>query len=172
MSAKVSSGKDSKQNYGTPWDFVLRVQKAWGIPHFDYDLAADGQNAKGTVWIDKERDSLAQDWSRLRGKLWLNPPYADIAPWVEKCYRSTREPGRNIFVLIPASVGSNWYRDWVHTKCDVYFLNPRLKFDGATSLYPRDLMLCVYGGMDEDEVKDMHPPSVWNWKDGTFDFGF
>ena len=170
MGARVSSGSDSKQNYGTPWDFIEAVERAWGVPYWSYDLAADEHNCKGRNWFDEQQDSLSQNWRQLDGYLWLNPPYNDIAPWVEKCYRSTRTPGRSIFVLIPASVGSNWYLQWVHNKCDVYFLNPRLRFVGASAPYPRDLMLCAYGGQTQQELDNLHPPSVWRWTDQRFTF--
>lgn len=169
MSARVSSGKDSKQNYGTPQAFIDALKTAWVFDSFDWDLAADAQNTKADRWFGEIENSLSQDWAELSGWLWLNPPYADITPWVRKVYESTRVPGRNLFMLIPASVGSNWYRDWVHKKCDVYFLTGRLTFDGADSAYPRDLMLCGYGGVTEEDMV-VHPPALWDWRTNKFAF--
>jgi hypothetical protein len=87
----------------------------------------------------------------------LNPPFFDIAPWAEKCATS---PSPVLF-LVPASVGSNWFRDFVHNAASqVLFLNGRLYFDPAhpTWGYPKDCMLCVY---DNSGRETEYEP--WDW---------
>jgi len=62
---------------------------------------------------------------------------------------------------VPAAVGSNWYRDYVHKKCLVLALNGRLAFITGKPklLYPKDCILCLYG-------PDFAPGfDVWSWKD-------
>jgi hypothetical protein len=141
------------------------VEKRFG--KMDYDLAADYSNAKAPRFygplgtplahnMDNEGcigvNSLAQDWGKLQGNLWLNPPYERISLWASKCAGATRLPGRAVYLLVPASIGANWFWEYVWSFAKVYALHPRLTFDGTpvnpktgkVDPYPKDLMLCKY----------------------------
>lgn len=147
----------SKQDYGTPPAFLEAVKTRLGVEHFDCDLAASAANAVCWRYIDQDEDALeADDWKFGSGWNWLNPPYADIGPWVKKAHYEWFVREVQTAVLIPASVGSNWWRDFVHEKCCVQLLNGRIKFVGAKDWYPKDCALLLYG----------HDPGydVWTWK--------
>ncbi len=135
----------SKQDYETPPDFLRAVEARYGRLHVD--LAARDDNAKAPRWITPARDSLSVPWRVAfpRARAWLNPEYADIEPWAEKCAAETQQPGLWIFLLVPASVGSRWYRQHVHGVALVRPLATRLTFVGADDPYPKDLILAVYG---------------------------
>jgi phage N-6-adenine-methyltransferase len=145
---------ESKQDYATPPEFIAAVKRRFGIAEFAHDLAASAENAKATAYFDFATDSLSQNWRRLVGHLWLNPPFAAIASWAAKCAESSG-PGRTIYLLVPAAVGSNWHAQYVDGKAMVYLLNGRICFDG-NGPYPKDCMLCVYGLAPGYEV--------WTWK--------
>lgn len=120
-----------------------------------FDLAADKDNSKcGSCFFSIEDDSLSQKW-RGYGNLWLNPPYADIGPWAEKCAVASAA-GAKIFMLVPASVGSNWYMDFVEPYAYVLALNPRLSFDGKNA-YPKDVILACY-------LHGLTGFKTWRWK--------
>lgn len=138
--------------YGTPDDFLYIINKEFNI---EWDLAADKENAVVDNFYSLEENSLAKEWHKLNGWLWLNPPYKNIGEWAEKCAREA-EKGAKILFLVPASVGSNWYRDWVYNKAHVRFLNGRLTFKGHKAPYPKDLLLAIYG-LPADQM-------VWNWR--------
>ena len=149
----------SKQDYGTPWDFLDAVESRFG--KLAFDLAATDENTvvpdDGVLKLHytPQDDSLSQCWTQHKGLLWLNPPFARISPWVKKCDES-HGAGRVILLLTPASVGSNWFSVYVYRKAYVLFLRPRLTFRGADDPYKKDCMLSVYGwgpGFD-----------VWRWK--------
>jgi phage N-6-adenine-methyltransferase len=161
MAPKQKPGR-SKQDYATPTEFLRAVQKLLKIDEFSYDLAADSSNAVAPGYFTEEDDSLVQDWHVIDGWMWLNPPYAHIEPWVKKAYESESK----IAVLLPASVGANWWRDWVDRKAVVLFLNGRLAFmrDRPKWLYPKDCALLLYG---VEPFEDGPWYSVWNWKNGT-----
>lgn len=136
----------SEQVVGTPRKFIAAVEKRWGT--LDWDLAATSENAKAPKFFTPEDDSLAQDWSKLQGLLWLNPPYANIEDWVTKAALTLGVQDRVsniIFILIPAAVSTNYFKNYIFDKARVYFLSPRLTFEGQKNSYPKDLMLCVYG---------------------------
>ena len=132
----------SKQDYGTPWEFIDAVAARFGPIAFD--LAAHAANCKHADYYNVEDDSLSKDWTKLRGNLWLNPEFGDIAPWAAKSSREASHD-RRVFMLTPASIGSNWFAEHVHGKALVLGLSPRMMFEGATDPYPRDLMLSIYG---------------------------
>ena len=132
----------SRQDYETPADFMRAVEKRFGV--MSVDLAARSDNTKAPVWIDEEKDSLLVDWSRLKGNLWLNPPFSNIAPWAEKCAVESAK-GARVFLLTPASVGSNWFSNFVHKKATVIFLNGRITFVGSKDTYPKDCILSCFG---------------------------
>jgi phage N-6-adenine-methyltransferase len=150
----------SKQDYATPDDFILAVKRRWGIKAFAYDLAADAENAKSRYFFCEEEDSLRQAWTKLKGDLWLNPPFANIAPWAAKCKESTRTPGRRIFFLTPASVGANWFAEHVWRHAHVLALQGRLSFDGKDP-YPKDCILSLY---DAEDTRRGQNFEVWDWR--------
>lgn len=148
--ASFSRGQ-SRQDYETPKAFISAVETRFGP--LIVDLAASKINAKAPRCFTKDDNSLAQCWAEWRGNLWLNPPFDDIAPWAEKCARESIH--NRILFLVPASVGSNWFKSHVFNKANVIFLNGRLSFDGIAP-FPKDCMLCEFG----------HAPGfeVWDWK--------
>lgn len=152
----------SFQNYVTPKAFIAATQKKLGITQFAWDLAADDSNSQSPFgFFDEAQDSLKQDWWGLTyGSaaqwLWLNPPYSNIKFWVSK---AAGVGGQNIACLLPASVGAGWYRDHVHNKAYVLFLNGRLAFipDKPNWKYPKDLMLVLYNSWARGS-------DVWHWE--------
>lgn len=144
----------SVQTYSTPPEFLAAVEREHG--EISFDLAASPENSVAAKWFSETDNSLVQDWTKLHGLLWLNPPFSNIRPWAKKCLESRESnPSTKIAFLVPASVGSGWYRDYVHARSFIRFLNGRLKFDGCNP-YPKDCMLCLFG----------YPPGfgVWKWK--------
>lgn len=152
----VRRGK-SKQDFETPPDFMTAIIVRFGP--IVVDLAASAANKKATEWFDEELDSLSMPWAEKfpTGNAFLNPEFADIAPWAEKCAAESRNRQGRILLLTPASVSTNWFADHVFGKAMVHFLSPRITFVGAKDPYPRDLMLSVYG----DGANGF---GCWRWK--------
>ncbi len=155
MSAPVQKPGKSFQAYGTPDDLLAAVRKRFGPLSFDLAASADNTVVPG-AYYDKEADSLSRSWHQIDGLLWLNPEFANIASWAEKCWLEARE-GAKILMLTPASVGSEWFRQCVHGNAYVLALNPRLVFKGCTDAYPKDCMISVWG-------HGIHGFDVWRWK--------
>jgi len=149
----------SKQDYQTPAGFMRAFEECFGP--IGFDLAAHAQNTQHEKFFGVEEDSLRQNWERTQslcvGWLWLNPPFNNIKPWAAKCDALREEMGWDcsLAFLVPASVGSNWWREYVHLRAQVHFLSPRLSFDGKNP-FPKDIALCLYG----------MPPGYecWRWK--------
>lgn len=146
----------SRQDYETPDDILLAVKNRLHIEHFAMDVAASPTNAVTTEYYTEQTDGLANPWAG-EGWNWCNPPFGQLALWVKKA-KEEAERGASTVMLVPASVGSNWYASWVEPYAFVSYLNPRLTFKGATDPYPKDLMLLFYTpwGFTGNEV--------WFWK--------
>lgn len=153
----------SPQNYSTPENFIEAVKKRLGITDFAYDFAADGRNAKAQHYMTEADDALTQPHWQLfmltTGWGWLNPPFTKIGPWAKKC-KQTKDAGGQIALLVPAAVGSNWFRDYVDGQALVLLLNGRLSFmpDKPTWLYPKDCILALYSPVIRPGYE------VWTWK--------
>jgi hypothetical protein len=119
-------------------------------------------------------DSLKQDWAGLnmdhgppvRPLLFLNPPFSDIEPWARKCARESNR-GAEILFLVPASVGADWFVEYVYPNAHVLLLHGRLCFDGKDP-YPKDCLLAHFQDMTRQPPLFMEvlPPlvQVWNWR--------
>jgi phage N-6-adenine-methyltransferase len=102
----------SKQDYETPMEFIRAVEKRFGP--LTVDLAASAENAKAPRHISEKENSLICPWAATAvDNCWLNPPFGNIAPWAKKCAEES-EHGARILMLVPASIGSNWFAEHVH----------------------------------------------------------
>ena len=100
---------------------------------FTVDAAASPHNAKLPRYWTMADDGLAQLW--VGERVWYNPPYSSIEPWVRKAW----EPGPELVVmLVPANRTEQvWWQDWVEPHRDgrrpgsaltVEFLRGRIRF--------------------------------------------
>jgi phage N-6-adenine-methyltransferase len=141
----IARGK-SKQDYHTPWDFIHACEKKF-MGKMIIDLAASAENAKAPVFFTEAQDSLSIPWHKQPREFhqwfWLNPPFDNIAPWAKKCAEESTK-GAAILFLTPASVGSNWFRDFVYPHAEVHGLNGRIQFVGADDPYPKDCILSAF----------------------------
>lgn len=130
----------SEQVVVTPWTFIHAIERMLGET-FVWDLAATKENARAPNFITPEQDSLVTPWPDNDELCWLNPPYGKIEPWVRK---ANAHVSCRTVMLLPASVGSNWFADRVFGVATVYLFRPRIQFVGHAHPYPKDLMLCYY----------------------------
>lgn len=166
MAPQQKPGK-SKQDYQTPPEFLDALRTLLGIHEFSIDLAADRQNTVAARYYDEPMNSLSDKHSWVYdGWGFLNPPYHTIEPWVRKAWSESRK-GAQIAMLVPASPGSNWWRDWVHKKAIILLLNGRLTFVGETGPYPKDSALLLYRcGSRLLLLTSRVDYLIWNWKKG------
>lgn len=147
----------SKQDYGTPLEFIRAVESRFG--RIVCDLAAHAGNAKCQTFIGVEENTFSVDWAARfpTGTLWFNPEFADLDPCAEKCAAESDRRHGLILLLTPASIGSGWFARHVNRKAMVLGLSPRLTFEGTNAPYPKDLMLSVFG-------MGLNGFDTWRWK--------
>lgn len=160
MSVPKQKPGSSKQDYATPHIFLDAVHAKLGIEEFGWDLAASEDNTVSPIgYYSEAQNALVKNWTEVsKGWLWLNPPFSDIDPWAHKSWLSSLD-GAKIALLVPASVGSNWFKKYCWNKAFVLYLNGRLAFipDKPNWLYPKDCMLVLYNNWAVGS-------DIWRWK--------
>lgn len=103
--------------------------------HFTLDAAASAENALCDHYYSRESDGLTSPW--YDHNTWVNPPYSDIRPWVEKAREEAARPDGPfvIVMLLPANrTEQAWWQDLIEParrngEIETRFLRGRLRFD-------------------------------------------
>lgn len=123
-----------------PLDFAALDER---LGPFTVDVAAAAHNTKCERYYDETANGLAQDWAGER--VWCNPPYSDIAPWIRKAWASYADT-LGIAMLLPASrTEQSWWQELVEPYRDrpqgvlrTEFIRGRMRFlkPGQTAIGP------------------------------------
>ena len=122
---------DDVDDRRTPADLLAECCQLANVSGFDLDVAANDQNPVAPDYFTRDRSGLEAEWF---GRVWCNPPYSDIRPWVEKANDSYVSCDR-IAMLLPANrTEQAWWQDLVEpfrrgSVLDVHFLRGRRRFD-------------------------------------------
>lgn len=93
----------------TPAKVFDPLQSEFG---FTLDVAANERNAKTGRFFDLQSDGLAHQWAGER--VWCNPPYSAIRPWVEKAWSEHRNDCSLVVMLLPANrTEQGWWQDLI-----------------------------------------------------------
>lgn len=109
---------------------------------FTLDAAARAHNSKLPAYC---QDGLADSW--VGERVWCNPPYSQILPWVEKA--AARQADVAVF-LLPVRTGTDWWRRYVQDPrgrvlCDgLRFFRRRVAFVGAKGSPAWETCLAVW----------------------------
>lgn len=112
----------------TPREFLDAVESRFGT--IDFDIAANKQNnvtqsyrffGPGSTLAE---NALTVDWPHF-GLNWLNPPFSNIAGFAKKAC-AERYMGAKTAMLMPASVCTNYFSDYVRKHAYVFELMPRV----------------------------------------------
>lgn len=110
---------------------------------FTVDVAAAQHNTKCDRFYDREADGLTQSWAGET--VWCNPPYSDIAPWIEKAWAEHVDANRIVMLLPGNRAEQRWwqtmvepYRDRPDSPMSTRFLPGRMRFikPGQTDVGP------------------------------------
>ena len=132
-----------KQDWTTPKSLFNKLNEEF---KFEWDLAADAQNALCEKFYSKENNGLNQKWD---GVCWLNPPYGDktskMVNWIKKAYESTVDnPNLTVVMLIPARSNTRWFANYVAKSYECRFIIGRPKFGDSTHGLPQPLLLVIF----------------------------
>lgn len=145
----MPNGEDARDCYGTPDHIVLAAMEDDHVK-FTVDAAASYENSKGEKFWDKEKNGLAQDWSVER--VWCNPPYSDIAPWVEKAKEANLA-----CLLLPVRTDRDWFAECTKWATFIDFYRGRIQFVPAhpkirqTQNYEYSMLVWFYKDIKEGQ---------------------
>lgn len=151
-------GKD-RDEYYTP-DYILEPARRV-LGRIDLDpasCAAANTVVKATTYLNKQNDGLQPKIPWL-GNVWLNPPYSNPLPWIEKLL-AEYEAGRltAALVLVNTANSPQWARLLWQSEGIVCLLSRRIKFwrvDGPEGKgFDRDQMI-FYIGRDQPKFCDV-----------------
>lgn len=116
----------TSDEWSTPLDVFNRIASVYGP--FDLDACCRPETAKARCYFVKEDDALARPWP---GRVWVNPPYSNPRPWIEKAINAVViGEAQRVVMLLPAATDTNWFHDLVLPYADVVFMKGRVKFIG------------------------------------------
>lgn len=120
----------NSDHWATPKDLYWYYCEEWG--YFDpCPLYADF-------------DGLAIDWPKY---VFVNPPFSNILPFVEKAIRSWWNDGKtHILLLLPVRTDTKWFRRLCDFGCNIYFFPKRLHFNESKNPAPFPCMLVEIDG--------------------------
>jgi phage N-6-adenine-methyltransferase len=111
------------------------------LRRFTLDAAASATNTKVPEnYYDKEKNGLVQKWRRCE-RIWLNPPFSSIPPWVRKIIESDVEL---VVALLPPHFSSGWWRECVNPYATLIITLPRLKFGDHAQTAREDVVLALF----------------------------
>lgn len=137
---QVVTSRASDEWFTPRW---LVEQYAHEFGPFDLDAAATPMSAQAPVFFTADDDGLAQPW---KGRVWLNPPYSDVARWMTKAAAEVASGNAELVVcLVPARVDARWYRTATTVASVVRVLPQRVKFGGLSDSAPFPSAVIVFG---------------------------
>lgn len=127
-------------NWGTP-DWLMNIFEDWFDPC-----------PMKSITLNPDYDGLKEAWG---SKTYVNPPYSNPLPWVEKAIEESKK-GKIIVMLLKVDTSTRWFAKLNEAKAKIFWLNGRLKFkgknyyEGKGKLSPANFpsMLVVLGGQD------------------------
>ncbi|KKN65935.1 hypothetical protein LCGC14_0476380 [marine sediment metagenome] len=114
----------ANDNYGTP-NWLMKVFENWFDP-CPINAVFDGLNIR---------------WEM---KTYVNPPYSNPLPWVEKAIEESKK-GKTIVMLLKADTSTKYYARLLESKARILFFSGRIKFAGQKNTATFPSMLCILG---------------------------
>lgn len=119
--------KNSKDNWYTPISVIDYINK--NIGKITLDPCSTLENATRMEipnFYDEEQDGLVKDWSG--NVVFINPPFSNKNNWIKKCVEEFKKPNTKIILLLPLSLETQIYRDYLLGKCIIHIPNRRISF--------------------------------------------
>lgn len=143
-----------RNHWRTPPELFARLDREF---NFALDGAADDSNYLRSPWFGPggiREDALADGWNHVLdlGEAWptiyLNPPYSDPSPWVERCVDAW-QLGSTVAAVLTNDTSTSWANRAWSTATEVRVLPRRVDFiDPATGKpvrgNPRGTMIYVW----------------------------
>jgi phage N-6-adenine-methyltransferase len=150
------------QRWETPWELFDKLHV---VEQFTIDVAAEPHNTKlltyltGPCLAEDCECGLCFDWTGH--KVWCNPPYEDILPWVYKAQ------GNDVMMLLQSDTSTDWFWQVWQSAASVTFLKPRVNFIGTQTGNNKGSILVRW--LPEPRSDDSPRVRLWNWRTQEWD---
>lgn len=111
MPAPIVAPPAESDEFYTPWETFIPLDREF---RFTVDVAATPESTKiPRHFYTFLQNGLEQSWAGER--VWCNPPYSDIAPWVIKAeFEVLRNSCPLVAMLLPATKTEQpWWQDFI-----------------------------------------------------------
>ena len=122
-----------------------------GFYNFTLDPCATADNRKCWKYFDENDNGLIQDWSNE--VVFINPPYSNVAGWIEKAYTESTQNGATCVLLIPARTDTKWFHRYCMQADAIQFVKGRVKFENGSdkpNSAPFPSMIVVFDGKNDN----------------------
>ncbi len=124
----------------------LELRDSWSTPqwlfnwldsifNFDIDLAANSDNYKCRAYFTIHDNALKMNWSEYNKTGFLNPPYSNIDPWVDKAIEEMKK-GFTTVMVIPTLSGVKRDKKIIDNATGIIFFDGRISFISAETDKP------------------------------------
>lgn len=111
---------------------------------FDIDVCASDDNHLCKRYYTKESNGLLQNWGGER--CFCNPPYSEVAKWVEKAFYETKNKNTLVVMLIPSRTDTKYFHNFIYNRSEIRFVKGRLKFGNSNNNAPFPSMVVIFRG--------------------------
>ena len=175
MSTCENTKRDLRQEWQTPDDFYSVLCAEFG---FQVDAAASPENARCHYILTPEDDALSDDIAWITEgrhmldsgdiyRIYCNPPYTNVLPWVEKAHaEAQKSPSAVVCLVAHAGLATEWFARAVELATEIRLCRPRIQFVAPPGVQQssnaRDSVVMVF------RRKVVPGPAriwLWDWKD-------
>ena len=135
--------KSASDEWETPQDVFDRLDAEF---NFNLDPCATAENHKCNTYYTAEDDGLEKSWGGQR--VFCNPPYSQIAKWVEKAFREGQKDNTIVVLLVPSRTDTRWFHKYIYHRSEIRFVRGRIKFSGSKVNAPFPSMVVIFRGAE------------------------
>lgn len=161
-----NTGQSSRDEWETPPGLFRALDALF---RFELDVCALPETAKCARFFTPAEDALSRDWAPA--VCWMNPPYSDLGPWLEKASMEA-DRGAVVVALVPPRLDASYWHEWANRADRRIELQGRVQFHQEGSRRkqqnPHPSTLLVFdraGRFSGVELGTPAPPVfAWDWR--------
>ena len=140
-------------DWRTPVEVVDLLHVLWGgKPSIDPCASRNAPKSELIADVNFFGGSPAQDGllTPWNGTAFVNPPFGDLAAWVEKARHEHAKRRTQVVLLLPARTDTRYWHDHISHSAAICFWRGRMRFLGATASAPFPTALVYWGSRPWD----------------------
>lgn len=141
--------------WSTPSELVAWMESEYG--DYDIDAAASKENAVCEKFYSKETNCLKRLWGSNK-HIWLNPPYSNITPFVNKAIEQM-EHNNQIDMLLPCDTSTGWFYEAQQRAAEIIWITGEVYQEDGTE-YSRTGRLAFTSALTGKPVQGNNKGSV------------